>query len=214
VDRTVIVGTLDVVLDLFGTFMFALSGAAAGVKLKLDLFGVLVLAFCAGSAGGILRDLLIGAVPPAAIRDWRYLTAALVAGLGTFWLPAISRLRSAVPMLDSVGLAVFAVDGTMKALDYHLGPVAAPILGMLSGIGGGMVRDLLVSEVPVVFRSEIYAVAALAGASVVVIGHALSLPAAPTAVAGALLCLGLRLISIRRGWNLPVAGGRMKPEEP
>lgn len=206
-DRSFIVG-LDVVLDLVGTFMFALSGAAAGVRHKLDLFGVLVLAFCAGSAGGILRDLLIGAVPPAGISDWRYFTAALLAGLGTMWFPAISRLRSAVPLLDSVGLAVFAVDGTMKALDYHLGPVAAPVLGMLSGIGGGMVRDLLVSEVPVVFRSEIYAVAALAGASVVVVGSQLHLPSAPTAVVGAVICLGLRLISIRRGWQLPVAGGR------
>lgn len=207
-DHTNLAGTLDVILDLLGTFMFALSGAAAGVKHRLDLFGVLVLAFCAGTSGGILRDLLIGAVPPAAISDWRYLTAALLAGLGTFWFPPISRLRSAVPLLDSVGLAVFAVDGAKKALDYQLGPVAATVLGMLSGIGGGLARDVLVSEVPVLFRSEIYAVAALAGAGVVVIGRALSLPSTPTAVAGALICLGLRLISIRRGWNLPVAGGR------
>ena len=205
-DHTILVGTLDLVLDLFGTFMFALSGAAAGVRHRLDLFGVLVLAFCAGTSGGILRDLLIGAVPPTAITDWRYLTAAVLAGLGTFWYPGIARIRSAVPLLDSVGLAVFAVDGAKKALDFGLGPVAATVLGMLSAIGGGLVRDILVSEVPVLFRSEIYAVAALAGASVVVLGRALSLPAGPTAVAGVLLCLGLRLTAIRRGWSLPIAG--------
>jgi uncharacterized membrane protein YeiH len=110
-----------------------------------------------------------------------------------------------VLVFDAVGLALFAIVGTSKALTFHLGPVAAPLLGMLSGIGGGLVRDMLVSEVPAVFRAEIYAVAALAGASVVVGGHLLHLPAAPVAILGATLCFGLRMISIRRGWRLPIA---------
>jgi Glycine transporter len=118
--------TLVLVLDLVGTFVFALSGAVAGVRHRLDLFGVLVLAFAAGNAGGIARDLLIGAVPPAAISDWRYLTVSLLAGIVTFWRPfAVERLRSPVLLFDAAGLALFAVAGTQKALAFGLGPVMA-----------------------------------------------------------------------------------------
>jgi len=198
--------TLPLVLDLAGTFVFALSGALAGVKRKLDLFGVLVLSFAAANAGGITRDVLIGAVPPAAISDWRYLVVSLVAGLITFYLsPAIVRLWSPVLLFDAAGLALFAVAGTQKSLDYGLNPVMAMSLGMLTGIGGGMMRDVLLAEIPAVLRSELYAVAALAGAGVVVIGHLLQLPAVPIAIAGGALCFGLRVMAIRHGWQLPVA---------
>jgi uncharacterized membrane protein YeiH len=198
-----------VVLDLVGTFVFALSGAAAGVKQRLDLFGVLVLSFAAASAGGMLRDLLIGAVPPAAIRDWRYLGVSLLAGLVLFFgfphRERLRRLRNLVLMFDAAGLALFAVVGTQKALGYGLHPVMAALLGMLSGIGGGMLRDLLVAEIPNVLRSELYAVAALAGAVVVVGGHILSVSPPTAALTGAAVCLGIRLIAIWRGWHLPVA---------
>jgi uncharacterized membrane protein YeiH len=198
--------TLPLVLDLAGTFVFALSGALAGVKRKLDLFGVLVLSFAAANAGGITRDVLIGAVPPAAISDWRYLVVSLVAGLITFYLsPAIVRLWSPVLLFDAAGLALVAVAGTQKSLDYGLTPVMAMSLGMLTGIGGGMMRDVLLAEIPAVLRSELYAVAALAGAGVVVIGHLLQLPAVPIAIAGVALCFGLRVMAIRHGWQLPVA---------
>jgi uncharacterized membrane protein YeiH len=201
-------GTL-LVLDLIGTFVFALSGGAAGVKERLDLFGVLVLSFAAASAGGIMRDLLIGAVPPAAISDWRYLAVSILAGLVVFfWFPRSERLRklrNLVLIFDAAGLAVFAVAGTQKALGYGLNPVMSALLGMLTGIGGGMLRDLLLAEIPTVLRSELYAVAALAGAVVVVVGHVLNLPPTATAIAGAALCFGIRLIAIRRGWRLPVA---------
>src|SRR6516162_4694328 len=111
--------TLLMVLDLAGTFVFALSGAAAGVNRRLDLFGVLVLSFAAGNAGGIARDLLIGAVPPAAISDWRYLAVALLAGIVTFWWTSvIDRLRSPVLLFDAAGLGLFAVAGTQKALAF------------------------------------------------------------------------------------------------
>jgi uncharacterized membrane protein YeiH len=201
-----VLGAFLVALDLGGTFVFALSGAAAGIRHRLDLFGVLVLAFVAANFGGITRDILIGAVPPVGIQDWRYLAVSIAAGIiAFFWYPHTERLRSPVLVFDAVGLALFAVVGTAKALTFHLGPVAAPLLGMLSGIGGGLVRDILVSEVPAVFRSEIYAIAALAGAVVVVVGHLLQLPAAPVAVIGAALCFGFRMISIRRGWRLPIA---------
>lgn len=198
--------TLPLVLDLTGTFVFALSGASAGVRRKLDLFGVLVLSFTAANSGGITRDVLIGAVPPAAISDWRYLVVPLVAGLVTFYLsPTIERLRHPVLLFDAAGLALFAVAGAQKSLDYGLNPVMAMSLGMLTGIGGGMARDMLLAEIPTVLRSELYAVAALAGAGVVVAGHMLRLPTVPTAIAGVLLCFGLRAMAIRHGWQLPVA---------
>jgi uncharacterized membrane protein YeiH len=165
------------------------------------------LSYAAGNAGGIARDLLIGAVPPAAISDWRYLGVSLLAGIGTFWRPSIiDRLRSPVLLFDAAGLALFAVAGTQKALAFGLTPVMAALLGMLTGIGGGMTRDALLAEIPTVLRADLYAVAALAGASVVVIGAALRLPSTTAVtIAGAVLCFGLRFIAIRRGWHLPVA---------
>jgi uncharacterized membrane protein YeiH len=201
-------GTM-LVLDLIGTFVFALSGAVAAVKERLDLFGVLVLSFAAASAGGIMRDLLIGAVPPAAISDWRYLAAAVIAGLVVFFCYPVSerlrKLRNHILIFDAAGLALFAVVGTQKALGYRLNPVMAALLGMLTGIGGGMLRDLLLAQVPTVLRGELYAVAALAGAVLVVVGHVLNLPATAMAIAGAAICFGIRFIAIRRGWQLPVA---------
>jgi uncharacterized membrane protein YeiH len=193
-------------LDLVGTFVFAISGATAGVRHKLDLFGILVLSIAAANSGGIVRDVLIGAMPPAAINDWRYIVVSLLAGLVTFfWFPVTNKLRSPVQIFDGAGLALFAVAGAGKALAFHLGPVAAVLLGVLTGIGGGVVRDVLLSEVPVVFTAELYAVAALAGATVVVIGNALQVPAGVYASAGMILCFGLRLMAIRHGWKLPVA---------
>src|SRR5258708_3612358 len=186
VDQHILVSDLLVALDLGGTFVFALSGAVAGVKHRLDLFGVLVLSFAAATAGGIARDVLIGSVPPAAISDWRYMAVSLLAGLITFfWHPLINRMESPVQVFDAVGLGLFAVAGADKALTFHAGPWAAALLGMLTGIGGGMVRDVLVSEVPAVLRADLYAVAALAGALVVVIGNRLHFPSAGVDPAGA-----------------------------
>ena len=204
--------TLLLVLDLTGTFVFALSGALAGVKHRLDLFGVLVLSFAAANSGGIARDVLIGSVPPAAIADWRYLAVSAVAGLVTFyWHPLVDRLRNPVLLFDAGGLALFAVAGTTKAIAFNLGPVPAVLLGVLTGTGGGMVRDLLVSEVPAVLRAEIYAVAAMAGGTVVVLADRVGLPSAFGIGAGASLCFGLRYLAIRRGWQLPVAGAGQPP---
>ena len=199
-------GTFRVALDLGGTFVFALSGAMAAVRHKLDIFGILVLSFAAGNAGGVTRDLLIGAVPPAAINDWRYIAVSVLAGLLIFlWDPITDRLRSPVLFFDAAGLGLFAVTGASKALSFHLGPVAATLMGMLTGIGGGMVRDILVMEIPTVLRADLYAVAALAGAAVVVIGHMLHLPSAMAMSAGAIVCFGLRFMAIRHGWRLPIA---------
>ena len=204
--------TLVLALDLFGTFVFALSGAMAGVRHRLDLFGVLVLSYAAGTAGGITRDLLIGAVPPASIADWRYIVVPVLAGLATFWWhPTIRRLQHPVLVFDAAGLGLFAVAGALKASAFQLNPLAAMLLGMVTAIGGGVVRDVLVAEVPTVLHAELYAVAALAGAAVAVGGQLLRLPSTPLAIAGAVLCFGLRLVAIRRGWGLPVA---RLPEQP
>jgi uncharacterized membrane protein YeiH len=196
------------ILDVIGTFVFAISGAASGVKNRLDVFGVIVLAFVAGNAGGMARDVLIGAVPPAAINRWPYFAVSLLAGLITFlWYPGLARAQKIILLFGAVGLATFAVAGTQKALAYDVHPIAAAMLGMLTGIGGGMLRDLLVKEIPVVLRADLYAVAALAGAAIVVTGHLLRWPPTPTAVAAAFLCFTMRYAAMRRGWRLPLAKG-------
>lgn len=202
----ILISTLLVAFDLAGTFVFALSGATAAVRHRLDLFGVLVLSFAAGNSGGIARDVMIGAIPPAAIRDPRYVAVSILAGLITFfWYRIINRLRSPVLVFDAAGLALFAVSGAGQALAFHMGPVPATLLGMLTGVGGGMVRDVLVNEIPTVLRAELYAVAALVGAAVFVIGRLLLIPSGAAAVVGAVLCFGLRYMAIRRGWQLPIA---------
>jgi uncharacterized membrane protein YeiH len=199
--------TFVTLLDFIGTFAFAISGGLVAVRHRLDLFGVLVLAFAAATAGGIVRDVLLGATPPTSLVDWRYLAVSMLAGLLTFYRHAqVERMRNPVQLFDAVGLSLFAVLGAGKALAAGLGPVGAVMLGTLTGIGGGIARDVLVAQVPNVLRRELYAVAALAGAVVVVAGHALALPGAPVAVAGAVLCFALRWLAIRRGWRLPVAG--------
>jgi uncharacterized membrane protein YeiH len=193
-------------LDIAGTFAFAVSGASAGVKRELDLFGVLLLSFAAAAAGGIARDLLIGAIPPAALSDWRYLVTALVAGAITFGRhPLIDRLKNPVQVFDAVGLSLFAVAGAQMALTYGFSPLMAALLGMFTGIGGGIVRDMLLAGVPSVLRSELYAVAAVVGATVVVSGDALQLNAAVTALLAAASCFTLRMAAIRYRIRLPVA---------
>lgn len=194
------------ILDFAGTFVFALAGAIAGTRRGLDVFGVAVVSFATACSGGIVRDVLIGAVPPAALSDWRYAAVSLAAALLAFrWHGLIARLMAPVRLFDAAGLALFAVAGTHKALASGLHPAMAALLGMLTGIGGGMVRDVLLAEVPMVLRSELYAVAALAGAAVVALGAVLGLAPAATAIAGALLCFALRLAAIRRAWHLPKA---------
>ncbi|WP_129124717.1 trimeric intracellular cation channel family protein [Geomonas oryzae] len=214
VKKELTVDHLVLILDLLGTFVFALSGAMAAVRRRLDLFGVLVLSFAAATFGGITRDLLIGAVPPAAINDWRYLAVSLLAGIITFFRhPTVNRLATRVLIFDAAGLGLFAVAGTHKALSYGLNPVMAALFGMVTGIGGGVARDVLLTEIPVVLRAELYALAALAGATVVVCGAALQFPSALVSVVGAAFCFGLRYMAIRNSWKLPVAGGLEEPTE-
>jgi uncharacterized membrane protein YeiH len=207
------------ILDLGGTFVFAISGAIAAVNRRLDIFGILVLAFVAGNFGGITRDVLIGATPPAALTDGRYLLVSVPAGLITFFLySGVDRLRNPVLWFDAAGLSFFAVTGAQKALAYGLSPVMSALLGMVTGVGGGMMRDVLLTEIPQVLRSDFYAVAALAGASAVVIGDMMGISYGISAPVGGVLSFVLRFMAIRHLWNLPVANLSSrkfsKPEPP
>jgi uncharacterized membrane protein YeiH len=193
-------------LDLGGTFVFAISGAVAAVKYRLDIFGIMVLAFAAGNVGGITRDVLIGATPPAAIDHLSYLGVSVLAGFIVFFRDSVvMRLTNAVLWFDAVGLAFFAVAGAQKALLFGLNPVMAALLGMLTGIGGGMMRDVLVMQIPTVLRADLYALAALAGAAIVVGGDALHIQPVATTIAGGVACFLLRYMAIRHGWHLPSA---------
>ena len=194
------------ILDLGGTFVFAISGALAAVNRRLDVFGILCSVFRSRKFWRDHRDVLIGAVPPAALTDGGYLLVSVLAGLITFFSYAgVDRLRSPVLLFDAVGLAFFAVAGAQKAITFGLGPVMAALLGMLTGIGGGMTRDILLTEIPQVLRIARDAVAALVGASIVVIGDMLGLPYGASALLGGILCFGLRFMAIRHGWHLPIA---------
>jgi uncharacterized membrane protein YeiH len=195
---------LLVVLDLTGIFVFAISGGLVGVRKGLDVFGVLVLAGATGLGGGFLRDVLIGDVPPAALADWRYLAVPVAAGLVTFWFhPALGRMERTVTVFDAFGLGLFCVAGALKALDYGLGPLPAALMGALTAVGGGMLRDLLAGRVPVVLRSELYATPALVGAAVAVAGAASALPTWTVAIPAATLATTWRLVSVWRGWHAP-----------
>lgn len=196
--------SLALVIDLTGTFAFALSGAMLAARRDLDLFGLAVLAVSTAMAGGMIRDALLGATPVAALSDIRYLVIALVAaGVVALGFRQIERLEKPVMLVDAIGLGFFAVGGCTKALDAGLSPLPAMLMGVLTGVGGGMVRDVLVQEVPRVLREDIYALAALMGSGLVVLGGWLDLSQGFTWAVAILATAGLRIQSVRRGWHLP-----------
>ena len=200
--------TTVVVLDLVGIFVFAISGALVAVRKDLDVFGVLVLAGATGLGGGFLRDVLIGATPPAALADWRYLLVPVAAGLLAFFHhPALGRMERLVTVFDAFGLGLFCVTGALKAVDYGLGPLPAVLMGMLTGIGGGMARDVLAGRVPEVFRGELYATPALAGAAIAVLVDRADQPLLVSALFGGGVCIVWRLIAIWRHWQAPMPTG-------
>ena len=200
--------TTLVVLDLLGIFVFAVAGALVAVRRNLDIFAVLVLGGVTGLGGGFIRDVLIGATPPAALADWRYLLVPIAAGLLTFVAhPTIGRLERVVTVLDAFGLALFCVAGALKAVDHGLDPLPAALMGMVTGIGGGMIRDVLAGSVPVIFEGVVYATPALAGATVAVLLDGTDLPTVVVASAGFATCLGWRLLAMVRGWRAPLPKG-------
>lgn len=199
---------LLVVLDLCGIMAFALSGALVAVRKNLDIFGVLVLAGTTGLGGGFLRDVLIGATPPAALADWRYLLVPTAAGLiGFRFHHVLGRMERQVAVLDAAGLGLFCVTGAIKAAEYGLGPVPAALMGMVTGIGGGMLRDVLAGRVPVVFREELYATPALVGAFLAVGAREAGFNQWWFTLPGIAVCVAWRLIALKRGWHAPLPPG-------
>ena len=197
--------TIGLFLDLAGTFVFGISGAMLGVRRNLDAFGIAVLAIAAALAGGMIRDILLDA-PVAALDQPLYLWAALAAATIVFFgHRLLERLANPVMLLDALGLGLFAVAGCKKALEFGLSPLPAILLGVLTAAGGGIVRDILVSDVPRVLREEVYALAAFVGALIVVIGEAFALPEIWVLPVGILAASGLRILSVRLGWQAPKA---------
>jgi uncharacterized membrane protein YeiH len=203
---------LFTVLDMAGTFAFAISGAVAARQKNLDLFGIIAIAYMVACGGGIIRDVCIGAIPPAGLADWRYLTLALIAAaLAMVAYPLLQRLDHPVQMFDALGLSFFAVFGAHKALLLGHNAQVAIVLGIVSAVGGGAMRDVLLNRTPLILRKEIYASAALLAAVVQVTGERLGLTMEWVPWVGILLCFGLRYLAMRHGWNLPRFAPHRKP---
>ncbi len=203
---TALLPSLMEAMDWSGTFAFALSGGLLGVKKNFDMFGVLFLSFVVAVVGGVMRDVLIGALPPAAVTEIHYFFIAVAGGLVTFyWYSRVASLQRQILLLDALGLALFAVIGTQKAIDHGINPLMSAMMGMLTGIGGGMTRDVLAGDVPFVLKGDLYALAALAAAAVVAAGHVAKLPPVYPMLLGAAVCVFLRLMAIYRRWRAPVA---------
>jgi uncharacterized membrane protein YeiH len=199
--------TLLLAIDLVGTGLFAAEGAAVAMDARLDLLGVLVIAVVTATGGGILRDVLLGDTPPSSVRDWRYFLTAMVAGAGVFLLHEVTHLENVwlITLLDAAGLSFFAVAGAAKAVEFGLHPLLCIVMGGMTAVGGGMLRDILVNRVPVVLRGDIYATAALLGAAVTVICLRLKLPPAVASGLGIVSCFALRMLAVHYHWNLPGA---------
>jgi uncharacterized membrane protein YeiH len=193
------------VLDLAGTFAFALNGALTAIRVAhLDIVGVITLGMITAVGGGIIRDVLLGALPPATFVDWRYLAVAASGGLIAFMFSRwLTRFTSAIDVLDAAGLSLFAVTGASKAIVLGFGPAQAVIVGGITAVGGGTLRDVLIRRVPVVLSSELYAIPALIGAAVLVVLSRYGASLTVGAVVGAGLCFVIRMLGVRFGLNAP-----------
>lgn len=189
--------------ELLGTFTFAMSGAIAAKEKRLDLFGVYVVAYVTACGGGMVRDLCLGRTPPAAMSDWRYV--AVSAGAATLTLLArhwIERFKRPVAFFDSFGLGFFAVVGAHMTLNLSHNVEAAILLGTMTAVGGGVTRDVLLNRVPVILDREIYALAALVGAAIQVVGQVSGWPVTAVAWIAACTCIAIRLLAMRHSWGL------------
>ena len=196
-----------VLADLAGIVVFAATGALVAVRKELDVFGASGLGLITGLGGGVVRDVLIGDVPPTALDDWRYLVVPVVTAVLVFFVyPTVLRMEKQIAVLDAVGIALFCVTGAVKAAEAGLDPLPAAVLGLTTAVGGGMMRDVLAGRVPVIFREELYATPAFAGAVIAVVTHGQGW-GWPGYVAGAVVCLVWRLLALWRGWTAPLPPG-------
>nr|WP_269778728.1 TRIC cation channel family protein [Microlunatus antarcticus] len=193
---------------MVGTFAFALNGALTAIRaVDVDLVGVLTLGVITAVGGGIIRDVLLGALPPATFVDWRYLAVAAAGALIAFGFSRqLRRLRISIHVLDAAGLSLFAVSGAGKALELGMGPAQAVLLGALTGVGGGTIRDVLIRRVPDVLRTGLYAIPALLAAALVVITSRVGVDqvlGAPAALTAAGVCFAVRMLGLRFRLNAP-----------
>ena len=202
-------------LDLTGTFAFALNGALTALRFaRLDIVGVVTLAMITALGGGIIRDVLIGSLPPATFSDWRYLAVAAAGGLIAFVFGRrLERLNTPITVLDAAGLSLFAVTGAGKALDLGLGPAQAVILGAITGVGGGTLRDVLIRQIPSVLSSGLYAIPALLGATITVVAIRLGVDGLPAALVAASACFVLRMIGVRFDLSAPMPRATPEPDD-
>ncbi len=201
--------TAYTVLDLVGTFAFAISGAVAARQRRLDLFGIIVVTFMVACGGGIVRDVSIGAIPPAGLSNWAYLAVSLLAAALTIAAyPKVRRLRHPVLFFDAIGLGLFAVSGAQKAWIWTNSAETAILLGMVSAVGGGVLRDILLSRVPAILEREIYASAALLGAALQIGLNVVGWSSFWTPWVATAACVTLRLAALHFGWRLPVFHAR------
>lgn len=193
-------------LDLAGAFAFAISGATAARERGLDLFGICAVAFTVACGGGIIRDLCIGAIPPAGLATWYYIATSMVAASMTMGLYSIVRkMKRPVILFDAAGLSLFAVTGSQKVLFFGHNAGVAILLGIITAVGGGMIRDILLNRIPVVLEKEIYASAAFLATLIVVLGNHFNwLTADWVSLIALTVCFSLRLLALRYHWNLPV----------
>lgn len=191
-------------LQLAGISAFAISGALVGVRRGLDLLGILVVGSATGIGGGIIRDLLIGVHPPVSFTHWPYLATATMASFVVFFIhPGLARIRAFEVVFDAFGLGLFSAGGAVAALNIGLDPIVAILVGTITAVGGGIVRDVLVATVPGVLTRELYAVSAILGAGIAAGTLALGATASVATIVGGACAVLLRLISVARGWNLP-----------
>ncbi|AVH56348.1 MULTISPECIES: trimeric intracellular cation channel family protein [Streptomyces] len=209
------------VLDLVGIFVFAISGALLAVRKNFDVFGIAVLAEVTALGGGLFRDLIIGAVPPAAFTDLGYFSTPLLAALLVLFLhPEVERIQGGVNVFDAAGLGLFSVTGTTKAYEYGLGLTQSAALGLATAVGGGVLRDVLANEVPSLLRwdRDLYAVPAMVGATMVVVCIRYDALSPFTSGLAAVTAFVLRLLAMRFHWRAPRAWHRRssatEPETP
>ncbi|MET9327715.1 trimeric intracellular cation channel family protein [Tsukamurella sp. NPDC003166] len=195
------------VLNYAGIAVFAASGALIGVRKRLDLFGVWTLAALTGVGGGVARDVLLGIHPPASFQGWENLTTATIAAAFVFvFHPQFGRLKLSVVVLDAIGMGVFSAAGALTALHHDASPFAAALIGITAALGGGVLRDILVNEVPLLIQErDLYAIPALAGAGATVLASYWGATDARSLLVGAVLATGFRLLALWQGWRVPVA---------
>jgi uncharacterized membrane protein YeiH len=196
--------TIYTFLDLVGAFVFALSGAVAAKQKGLDVFGIFSMAFTVACGGGIIRDLCIGAIPPAGLTNWLYLVmvfAATAISIGFYRI--VNFLNQPVLLFDALGLSVFAVSGARKAIAFGHNYEVAILLGTVTAVGGGVIRDILLARIPVILQREIYASAAMVGAMIVVAGDYLGYSRETISVVAIVVCFGLRFLGLHFHLNLP-----------